>query len=384
MRITSVRTVVVGNPWKNWVYVLLDTSEGITGLGEATAGLMTKPVVSAVEELAHLCLGKDPRDVHQLWDDLYKATFLTHSPAQLHAMAGIEFACWDITGKSLGVPVWRLLGGRVRDRVRIYANGWYTGPRTPEGFAQRAREVVAMGYTALKFDPFGSAYLRLTLEEERLARAMVEAVREAVGNDVDIMIEAHDRFSVSQAIKIAEWLAPVRPLWLEAPVLSTDVEALVSVARRSPVPIAAGERFVSPTQFSKLLAHQCIDILQPEPLNLGGIWRTLEVAAIAQAHHASLALHNAESPVKTVIAAHICAVVPNILVQECFDQFLEPWVQELFQGMVRVEGGYMHIPDRPGLGIELNEGEARKHPYSPRNFLRLFQAGWEHRRQAQS
>lgn len=379
MKIAAVRTVVVGNPWKNWVYVIVETSEGIRGLGEATGGLATRPVESAVQELAHLCLGEDPTHIHALWDKLYKATYLTDNSAHLHAMAGIETACWDILGKSLGVPVYRLLGGPVRQRVRAYANGWYKGERTPQSYARLAQEVVAMGYDALKIDPFGGAYHNLTLQEEREYRAILTAIREAVGPDVDIAVEGHDRFTVSTAIQVGRWLPEIKPLWFEAPVLSTDVDALVAVARAVPVPVAAGERFSTPNEFARLLAHDCIDILQPETLGLGGIWRTLDVAALARAHHANLAMHNAESPVKTLVAAHICAVVPNVLIQECFDQFLEPWVNVLLDGVVKVEDGYLSIPERPGLGIELNEAEAKKHPYGPDNFLRLFQPGWERR-----
>jgi galactonate dehydratase len=297
-------------------------------------------------------------------------------------MAGIEFACWDILGKSLGVPVHALLGGKMRDRVRVYANGWYTGPRTPEGYAERARQVVDMGFAALKLDPFGDAYHHLASDEERKVRAIMEAVRDAVGPDVDIMVEGHDRFTVGSALEIARWLEPIRPRWFEAPVLSDDVDALVAVARNSPVPVAAGERFHTITEFSRLLARDCVDFVQPEPLKIGGIWRTIQVASMAEAHHADLAIHNASSPVKTVIAAHLCAVIPNIFIQECFDQFLEPWVNGLFQGMASVQDGYLAIPDRPGLGIELNEDAAGEHPYGPDNFLRLFRTGWEDRRGA--
>ena len=379
MKITRVRAIIVGNPWKNWIYVIIDTDDGIQGIGEATGGLMTKPVVAAVEELTHLCLGKDPRQVHSLWDELHKATYLSESSVHLHAQAGIETACWDILGKSLGVPVHTLLGGQVRDRIRVYANGWYKGERSPQSYAEQVKQVAAMGFTALKFDPFGSAYHSMSIEEERESRAIVEAVREAVGPDVDIMIEAHDRFTVSSAIQIGKWLEPVKPLWYETPVLSTDVEAIVAVARAVPVPVAAGERFHVLTQFSRLLSQDCVSIIQPEPLAIGGLWRTLQVAAIAQAHHAELAPHNAESPVKTVVNAHIGSVVPNFLIQECFDQFLEPWVHELFRGMVVVKDGYLAVPQRPGLGIEINEAEAAKHPYGADNFLRLFSVGWESR-----
>ena len=199
MKIIDVRTVVVGNPWKNWILVLVETDAGITGLGEATGGLRTQPTVAGIEEIKHLVIGKDPRHIHAIWNDLYLAGFL-HVNKEI---AGIEMACWDILGRSLDVPVHTLLGGKMRDSVRVYANGWYSGPRTPEGFADRAKVVTGRGYTALKFDPFGDAYLTMSKRESREAEALVEAVRDAVGPDVDILIEAHDRFSVSQAISDA-------------------------------------------------------------------------------------------------------------------------------------------------------------------------------------
>lgn len=375
MKITDVRPVVVGNPWKNWVFVVVETDAGISGLGEATGGLRTAPQVAHIEESKHLVIGRDPRNVHEIWNHLYLSGFLNLNPA----MSGIEMACWDILGKSLGVPVHRLLGGQVRDRVRVYANGWYTGPHTPEGFAEKAKEVAARGYTALKFDPFGGAYLKMTRKETRECKAIVRAVRDAVGEDVDLMIEAHDRFGVAAAVEIGRWLAEIAPTWFETPVLSNDVDALVSVARQVPIRVIAGERMHELHEFARFLAADVTDIINPEPLGVGGIWRTLQVAAIARAHHCELAVHNAESPLKTMVALQICAVTPNIFIQECFDDFLEPWTSDVLKGYVRVEDGHLPIPQSPGLGVELDETEAAKHPYSERHFLRLFQPGWESR-----
>lgn len=378
MKITDVRTVVVGNPWKNWVFVIVETDEGVTGLGEATGGMQTAPQVAYVEESKHLVIGRDPRNVHEIWNHLYLSACLKLNPA----MSGIEMACWDILGKSLGVPVHRLLGGQVRDRVRVYANGWYTGPRTPAGFADKARDVVGNGYTALKFDPFGGAYMRLSRDETRKCREIVRAVREAVGDSVDIMIEAHDRFGVAAAVEIGNWLAEFEPTWFETPVLSNDIDALVAVARRVPVRVVAGERMHELHEFARFLSADVTDVINPEPLGVGGIWRSLQVAALAQAHHVELALHNAESPLKTMVALQICAVAPNIFIQECFDEFLAPWTEDLLKGFARVKAGYLEIPQTPGLGVELDETEARKHPYSDRHFLRLFEPGWERRDEA--
>ena len=379
MKISDVRTVIVGNPWKNWIFVVVETDDGLIGVGEATGGFETQPRVAAIQEIKHLVIGMDPRNVHEIFHKLYLTAFLKVT----QAMAGIEMACWDILGKSLGVPVYTLLGGKVRDNVRVYANGWYSGERTPEGFAEKASEVVAKGYTALKFDPFGDAHMQMSRKETNEAKALIGAVREAVGDDVDILIEAHDRFSTYAAIEIGNWLKDYDVTWFETPVLSTDVSALVEVARRIPVRMIAGERMHAIHEFGEFLSHNVTDVINPEPLGVGGIWRSLQIAGIAEAHHAEIALHNAESPFKTMVALHIDAVTPNVFIQECFDDFLEPWVPEVLSGFLRVENGYLRMPDAPGIGVELNEDEAKKHPYGRSNFLRMFRPGWEKRDTAQ-
>lgn len=375
MKIADVRTIVVGNPWKNWVYVIVETDEGLVGIGEATGGSSTQPRVAAVEEVKHLIIGMDPRNVHEIFHKLYLTAFIKVT----EAMAGIEMACWDILGKSLGVPVHTLLGGKVRDNVRVYANGWYSGDRTPEGFAEKASEVVAKGYTALKFDPFGDAHMQMSRHETAEAKALIGAVRDAVGDDVDILIEAHDRFSTYAAIEIGNWLKDYDVTWFETPVLSTDISALVEVARRIPVRMIAGERMHAIHEFGEFLSHNVTDVINPEPLGVGGIWRSLQIAGIAEAHHAEIALHNAESPFKTMVALHIDAVTPNVFIQECFDDFLEPWVSDVLTGFHRVENGYLTMPTEPGIGVTLNEEEAKKHPYGKSNFLRMFRPGWEKR-----
>ena len=379
MKISDVRTVIVGNPWKNWIFVVVETDDGLIGVGEATGGSETQPRVAAIQEIKHLVIGMDPRNVHEIFHKLYLTAFLKVT----QAMAGIEMACWDILGKSLGVPVYTLLGGKVRDNVRVYANGWYSGERTPEGFAEKASEVVAKGYTALKFDPFGDAHMQMSRKETNKAKALIGAVREAVGDDVDILIEAHDRFSTYAAIEIGNWLKDYDVTWFETPVLSTDVSALVEVARRIPVRMIAGERMHAIHEFGEFLSHNVTDVINPEPLGVGGIWRSLQIAGIAEAHHAEIALHNAESPFKTMVALHIDAVTPNVFIQECFDDFLEPWVSEVLSGFLRVENGYLRMPDAPGIGVELNEDEAKKYPYGRSNFLRMFRPGWEKRDTAQ-
>ncbi|HXF60384.1 MAG TPA: mandelate racemase/muconate lactonizing enzyme family protein [Caldilineaceae bacterium] len=375
MKITDLKTFIVGNPWKNWVFVKLYTDEGITGLGEATGGLATKPNVGDLEELRRHVIGEDPCHPERVWTKLHKARFYGITVA----MSAIEQACWDILGKRLGVPVWQLWGGKHHERLRVYANGWYKGERTPETFAALAKAMVAKGYTALKFDPFGGAYQQISKESEDLSIEIVAAVRAAVGPQVDLLIEAHDRFTVTNAIRIGRRLEEFSPMWLETPVRTYDLAGHVEVARAIKVPVVLGEGFSELRDFADLLAYRVIDIIQPEPQKLGPS-RARHACAIALAYTALVACHQAQSPFCTAMNAHLHASIPNFLIQENFDDSLEPWTWDVLQGVPRVVDGYLPVPDAPGWGVELNEAEAEKHPYGETYFLRLFEEGWETRR----
>ena len=375
MKITDVKTFIVGNPWKNWVFAKVYTDAGITGLGEATQGLSTKPAVGDIEELTRHVIGEDPLHPERVWFKMHKARFLGTSTG----MSAIEQACWDILGKHLDAPVWQLFGGKFHDKLRVYANGWYQGPRDPAFFAGKAAEMVEKGYTALKFDPFGGAYQQITKDSERLAVEIVGAVREAVGPDVDLLIEAHDRFTVTNAIRLGQKLEEFEPMWLETPVRTYDLAGHIEVAKSINIPVVLGEGFHELRQFTDLLAYRVIDIIQPEPMHLGPSI-TRKACAIAQAYTGLVACHQAQSPFCTAMNAHLHASIPNFLIQENFDDSLEPWTWDVLTGVPRVENGYLTVPDTPGWGVELNEKEAAKHPYGEKNFLRLFEEGWETRR----
>jgi len=376
MKITDVKTFVVGNPWKNWIFIKVYTDEGITGLGEATGGLATKPNLGDVEELVRFVIGEDPRHPDKLWQKMYKGRFANYSAG----MSGIEMACWDILGKRLNVPVWQLLGGKQRDQLRVYANGWYQGPREPSFFAEEAARLVEQGYTAMKFDPFGGAHRQIDRQSERLSIEIVRAVRDAVGPDVDLCIEAHDRFTVTHAIRIGRMLEELQVMWLETPVHSSDIAATIEVAKAiAPVPVATGERYKRMGMYVDLLSAKVVDIVQPEVLSLG-VSNIKRVCGIAEAAEALVACHTAHSPLGTVVNAHIHASISNFLIQENFDDSNEPWARDLLPGVPRVKDGYLPVPNEPGWGVDLNEEEAAKHPYSEKNFLRLFEEGWETRK----
>jgi galactonate dehydratase len=375
MRITDLRTFVVGNPWKNWIFCKVYTDEGITGRGEATGGLSTKPGVGDVEELRRHVIGENPLHPERIWQKLYKARYLQPSKG----MSAVEQACWDILGKHLNAPLWQIFGGKQHERLRVYANGWYRGPRAPDFFVDAAAGMVEKGYTALKFDPFGAAYQRIDKDSERLAVDIVRAVREAVGPNVDLLIEGHDRFTVTTAIRLGRKLEEFDPFWIETPVRTYDLAAHLEVARSIKVPVVLGEGFSRLRQFADLLSARVIDIVQPEPMNLGPS-RARKAFAIAQAYEALVACHQAQSPFCTAMNAHLHASVPNFLIQENFDDSLEPWTWDVLQGVPRVKDGHLEVSDAPGWGVELNEAEALKHPYGERNFLRLFEEGWETRK----
>jgi galactonate dehydratase len=374
MKITDMKIFVVGNPWKNWVFLKIYTDDGVTGLGEATGGLTTKPAVGLLEELKHLIVGHDPRDIRKIRDIIHKALFLHDADS---AGAGIDCACWDILGKSLGVPVYRLLGGRMRESLRVYANGWYKGPREPKFFGERAKQIADMGYTALKFDPFGNNYMFMCREEEKLSMSIIESVRLAVGEDVDILIEGHDRFSIAQAVRLGQMMEQYNPMWFETPTLSSDPEAIDEVARKINVSVISGERAKGPSDIARALQGRAISMANPEYLGVGGISGLMDCFAIARAYNAYLAPHNAQSPLSTAINVHVGAANDNLLIQECFDDSAISWARDILTGYPVVKDGYIAPSEAPGLGVELNEDEALKHPYGERNFLRLFESGWE-------
>ena len=380
MRITRATTYIVGNPWKNWLFVRLDTDEpGLYGIGEGTLNAFARTVETAIHELAPRYEGVDPFQIETIVQRMTRDVYSEGGQIHMNAVAAIEIACWDIIGKSTGRPIYDLIGGRYHDSLPAYANGWYTGPRTPEAFAERARDVVARGYTALKFDPFGAAWRTMPPAERQLSLDIVRAVREAVGPDIGLMIEGHARFSVGEAIWVGERLADYNPTWFEEPTQHLKIDATAEVGRRISVPVATGESFTSIHQVAELLAHNSVHILQPDPCNMGGIWRTRQACAMADAHYAVVAPHQAQGPVVTAACVQIGAATPNLLVQELFDEFNVDWEREIVTPPVEVSDGRIAVPERPGLGVDLNWSELGKHPYRMQNFLPLFAVGWERR-----
>ena len=381
MKIVKVDTYVVAMPWKNWLFVEVHTDDGISGIGEATVNAFARTVETAIRELESLIIGMDPFQPRRITEGMRRDIYSDGGQVQGCAIAAIETACFDIMGKALGTPLYNLIGGKYRDRIRTYANGWYRGERTADNFAACAREAVALGYTALKFDPFGDAYRVIPRREEDLSIDLVAAVRDAVGPNVDLLIEGHSRFTVATAIQIAHRLQPFHIGWFEEPVPHHRIDSVVEVSRNAPVPIATGESFHLAAQFAELIKHETIHILQPEPMSLGGIQPIADVAAMAEANNCMISPHCAQGPVGSYISMHISAAYPNCFLKEHFDDFEVDWVGELLVGDMTHKDGHLEISDAPGLGAELNHDLIKAHGSTENRFIALFKSGWETRDQ---
>lgn len=379
MRITDIKTYIVGNPWKNWLFTRVETDGGIHGIGEATLNGFAKTVESAIHELKHVVIGQDPFDVEAHTLRLFRDVYTDGGQIQGAALAGIEYGCWDIMGKATGLPVYKLLGGRCHQQLRAYANSWYRGPRTPENFHEQAKDVVARGYTALKFDPFGSAWRVVDRRDFALAIEIIAAVHDAVGPEVDLLIEGHNRFSVHTALQFAEAMAPFSPTWFETPVPPQRISAIVEVARRSPVPIACGEDYSNREQFAELLKYDAVHIIQLEPQFLG-MTAAKQVCAMVHAHNGVTAPHCAQGPLCSLVNAHLNTATPNFFLQESFDDFNEAWCADILTHPFKVHQGFISVAeDRPGWGTDLNYEYMANYPYNPANTLSLFRDGWEKR-----
>jgi galactonate dehydratase len=384
MKITSITPLVLGTRWRNLVILKVETDEGLVGLGESRPVNKVEAVIGHIKDVAErFVLGLDPFNIELLVQRLTVEDYGRPGEVAMTGLAMIEMACWDIIGKALNQPVYRLLGGAVRERIKTYANGWYTVERTPEEFAAAARRAVAKGYRALKFDPFGAGYYEMERSEKLKSIALVEAVRDAVGPEVELLIEMHGRFNPVTAVEMARELAPFKPSWYEEPVPPANYPALKKVADAiAPlgVPVATGERIHTLHDYRELLELHAADILQPDIAHFGGILNTKKLAAWADAYYVLMAPHNVGGPIATAAALHLAACTPNFKIQENFNDFDEPYVLASAPGLPAVEDGYFPLPPGPGLGVTLDEAVVAEHP-EQRVHFNLFKEGW-HKRDA--
>ncbi len=365
MKVTEIRALVCHAYRTNWVFVKVLTDEGIYGVGEATLEMRELTVAAAVKELERYLVGRDPHNIEGFVHDAYRDAYWRGGVVLMSALAGVEMALWDIKGKALGVPVYQLLGGKMRDSIPCYANGWFAGAKQPEDFAAKAKDAVKKGFKALKWDPFGSAYMNLSRQEYKTAVRCVEAVSEAVGDEVELLIEGHGRFNIPTAVRIGRELENFNVLWFEEPIPPDNLKGIAEVKRRIRVPVAAGERLYSRWDYKNFFEEKSADFVQSDVTHCG-IMESKKIAAMAEAYHIPFCPHNPSGPLSNAATLQLAACVPNFYMLETMSSDV-PFRKDVANETVIFENGCMGIPELPGLGVDINEEEIAKHPYIPRN-----------------
>jgi galactonate dehydratase len=368
VKITDLQTYLVDTKGLiKWVFVKLTTDEGIIGYGEAGSAFRERAQAAAIQELKPLVVGRDPFEIRALWSHAYKSHLDVRGPSSLHvsALGAIEFAMWDIVGKALNTPVYNLLGGKCRDTVRAYLHAQIWGGDVepgPEVYVQLARERVAEGFSAIKFDPFWFAVpsdANIGRDELRRVVKIVSAVRTAVGDDVDVGIEFHAKFNTPAAIRIGLALEEFDPFFIEEPTGSEDLDALRMVADALKAPVASGERLVTRYAFKPMIDRHAVDILQVDPGRAGGLLEARIVADMSEVALMPVLVHQPYGPVYDAMAVQLAAMIPNLLAVE-WPKYYYPVVPsdlrfQLVKEPLVEKNGHVRVPTAPGLGVELDE-----------------------------
>lgn len=366
MKVTQIKTFICHAYRTNWVFVKVITDSGLYGVGEATLEYREPTVVQAIKELERYLVGKDPHNIEAFWHDAYRDAYWRGGVVLMSALAGVETALWDIKGKALGVPVYQLLGGKVRDSVKCYANAWFAGAKKPEEFAQKAKIAVKNGFSGLKWDPFGKEYLNIDPKHLNEALDCIAAVKDAVGDQVHLIIEGHGRFNVPTAVRIGNALEKFGILWFEEPIPPDDKKGIAWVRSKIATPVSGGERLYSRFEYADYLRMECADFWQPDVSHAGGIMEVRKIAAMAESHYIPVCPHNPSGPVANAATLQLAACIPNFYLLETMANDI-PWRADVSTEKVKFENSEMFIPDLPGLGIDINEEEIAKHPYECRN-----------------
>ncbi len=376
MKIARLETFLANAGLRNYLFVRLTTDTGLTGIGEASLEWQERAVEVLLQEwVASRIVGRDPFDIEAVVGGMIRdqyqggATIMT-------AISGAEIAMWDIVGKACGQPVYKLLGGQVRPSLQAYANGWYGGCRTPQDFAGRARAVAERGYSALKFDPFGTAWKNLVPQAEAEALAIIDAIAGAVGPAIGLIIEFHGRLAAPDAIRFIQKLGAYNILFCEEPVAPENLELLREVKAATKCRISTGERLYTVADFYRLAALRACDIVQMDVAHCGGLWVAKKIAAIAAAQDMGVSPHCSIGPVAFAASIHFAYSTPNMLLQESFAEFDVDWRNDLVGGWNPLSNGTLALPQGPGLGIDIDETAIAAHPYRPLSFPSLWDGEW--------
>jgi len=364
MKITDVRTI----PVSRYLFVQITTNEGITGLGESGTWGFLEASEKAVDTFKRYLIGQDPLRIEHHWQYLYRSTHFTGA-AIMGALSAIDIALWDIAGKYFGVPCYQLFGGKCRDKARVY---YHVFGNTKEKLIQGCVDAKKKGFTAVgHLTPFldesrSVPYFKTHVDKIEDAIDTVRRYREAVGKDVDLCLEIHRRLSPAEAVALAEGIEQYHPYFYEDPILPDDLDAMDLIARKIKIPIATGERFFTMQQFETLLSRGAVQYARVDVCQAGGLTNSKKIAALAEAHYAQVVPHNPLSPVSTAACIQLAACIPNFALQEYPIGEHEPPKSEIVKSALKQEGGYLIIPDVPGIGVELAEDAQERHPYRPR------------------
>jgi galactonate dehydratase len=354
-----------------WVFLRIETERGLTGLGQVSSGPNSPVVAAAASRLGPLLIGEDPSRIEYLWYKLYTSFNSLGSLGFVSALiSGVDIALWDIRGKTLQLPIFELLGGRYRDKLILYSNGWFSGCKTPDDFGRAAKQTVDVGHTALKLDPFrahkpdfrkhGSGY---DAADEADAVEIIRAIRETIGDGIELLIDAHGRFDVPTAVRLANRLVPYRIGWFEEPVPPENWDALAQFRSRSDVPVCVGECLYTRWQFRPILEQKLAEYIMPDVIRTGGISELRRIATMAEAFFVPVSPHDATGPITLIAGAQTMMATANFYRLEIAYAELEHYNRALTPPL-DVHDGYFHVSDRPGLGHDLNpEYEAQAVPY---------------------
>jgi gluconate/galactonate dehydratase len=359
----SEKTSEKSSPWSStMIIVKVTTNDGIEGFGEAPTTFMTLPVKESVNEVKRVFLNKDVNKIFKNTSEFYKHSFyLSRSMEATSALSAVEMACWDIVGKSCKEPVYNLLGGKTRDSIRAYSNGWYSDCLTADDFVDKAKSIKKKGFDAVKFDPFGNNFDTINKSGLMKAEEIVSSMRQSFGESLDLLIEFHGRFSMEAAKKAVQILEPYECFFFEEPV-HPELESRLSELRSTvTTPIALGERVLNARDFMRNIVEGKVDIIQPDVTNSRGILESFKIATIADAWGVPVAYHNAFGPVQTAATLNLDTTINNFAIQESFEESWPIWKKKLFKSGYTLENGHFKLSGRPGLGFEIDEKALEAH-----------------------
>ena len=364
MKITGIKTYLVNTGRRNYCFVKVDTDEGIHGLGEAYSAGPDKATAETVDYFADWLVGMDPMDIEAIWQRLYVGSRFPGGSVVYSALSGIDHALWDIKGKALGAPVHQLLGGRCRQKIRVYQN---PGGRTPQETVENALRLKDQyGFTAFKTNPLPPADHNIPWPKVmRLVDEKMATLRDGLGDEIEIGLDPHAKIlEPAKAIELCNVVAPYHPMFVEEPLRPENVEAMGEVRRKSAAPIATGEMLYTKWEFRDLLRVRGADIIQPDICCCGGMTEMRKIAALAEAEYVTIAPHNPMGPLATAVNAQFAATAPNFLILEYHVDTESPRRDMLLEPYTMVDG-YLELPDKPGYGVEINETFFEAHPYKP-------------------